>query len=94
MSRKRLDATYTQTVRAFKALAGAFVAFLVAFGVILAISIPSWHRSDCSGEECLGNYVISVSFAFLGGFAAGAGAGAVIWAVLARRAAASATTSL
>ena len=70
----------------------ALVGFLVTFSVILLLSSPSWHRSDCSGEECLGNYVVSVSFALLGGFAVGVCAGIVMWLVLTRRAEASTTT--
>jgi hypothetical protein len=47
-------------VRALKIAAASPLGFIATSGAILLYSSPSWHRSDCSGEECLGNYVVSV----------------------------------
>jgi hypothetical protein len=72
-------------LRPLKIAAASLLGFTVTFGAIVLYSVPSWHRSDCSGEECLGNYLASVSFALLGGFTIGLGAGVVTWLVVRRR---------
>ena len=73
-------------MRALKIAAASLLGFIATFGAILFYSSPSWHRSDCSSEECLGNYAVSVWFAFLGGFTVGLSAGVVTWLVLKRHA--------
>ena len=59
---------------------------MATFILIVVLAWTTWHRSDCSGEECLGQYVLSTWFALVGGLAVGIGTGVLIWLVLAWRA--------